>query len=416
VRQVNIYAQANGVPDTNADADDWINDNIQSYFVDISGNRVSPEMHNTTMIPASARGVEVVTTITRTTFFARAIGVNQIAASALATAVYEPDGGVLPIAVNEYWAGSQGKCPYAHCGEPYSFVRNPDPSVPPPFTKVSDSPEEWKRNSCSEYPACCDSDNNNVCQGAYQGYGENYGRAFAILGQDATPNYGSSDPRSFVHLDYRYDAVDEDGYWHILLNNDTWAEPQVPQTWGPEKRKDEMSNIFLEGGYRKVPLPGAMLEPPPERILEWGFCWAGAHPGCFNLPSDVNHSPYCAVSFLPGADAAKEAKAMYQSGRYPPGTRVVIMVYNGASADQWGADKKNDVAMVVGYFGAIVVGYGNNFDHPCNGTAGNWQSFQSCISGNENTAYGVVGPKGDLRLSPQSLIDQFLPKKITLIK
>jgi len=413
VRQVNTYAQANGVPDTNPDPNDWINDNVQSYFVDISGNRVSPELHNTTVIPSSARGVEVVTTITRTTFFARAIGVQQIAASALATAVYEPDGGVLPIAVNEYWAGSGGKCPYANCGIPYSFVRNPDAGVPSPFTKVADSPEEWKKNTCSDYSVCCDPDNNNVCQGAYEGYGENYGRAFAILGAEAKPNIGSNDSRSFVHLDYRYDALDPDGNWHILLNNDVWQDP-TPQTW-PAKKND-MEIVIEEGGYTKVPIPGAMLEPPPEHLEEWGFCWGGTHPGCFNSPSDVNHSPYRTVVFLPGADADKEAKAMYESGRFPPGSRIVIMVYNGVSSDQWGGSNKDDAAQVVGYFGAIIVGYGNNFKSPCNGTPGDWQSFQSCITGQPNTVYAIAGPKGQLRLNPQSLIDEFLPKRITLIK
>ncbi len=428
LRRINTWAQANGVADTDGDPSNAVNGNILAWYVhfdgsyvmmkDAGGNDVPWEIHaGLDEIPSGAKGVEVQTSITKTTFFARAIGVSTVGARARATAVYTPDGGILPIAVNEYWAGSQGKCPYANCEEPYSFVR--DPSQLPPFS--TDGGGGWIRNFCAN-PY-----NNYTCQGAYGGYGENFGKAFAMLGGDAKPNHGSTDPRSFVHLDYRYDAiVEEGGDWHYLAADDQWVHYVKPNG-----KKDEMAAVIRAGGYSKVPIPIAVHEPPPLSFIDgWAYCWGNPNEGkCFNYPAVGMAAPYGVVQSLSGTDAAKMAQEMYDNGRYvdgrfAPGQQIVIMVYNGFSSQQWGKggvnNEKDDAAVIVGYFGAIIVGYGNDFDSKCetkyHPTPGNWTSYVPCISGNEQTVYGLASGDAPLVIDPSQLINNFLPKKIYLIK
>lgn len=414
LRSINAYAQANGIRDTDGDPGNTANGNVQAWFVDRWGNRVSEtEMHGMTTIPANAKGVEVETTITSTTFFARAIGIREVGAKATATAVFVPAGGLLPIAVNQYWQGSQGHCPYQHCGEPYSFVRNP--SEPPPFSRISQSPEVWQKNVCPN-PT-----NNNICQGPYEGYGDNFGKAFALLGGDAKPNYGSMEPRSAVEIDYRYDALRTGGFWHYLIGDDIWQDNVGPIADG--QGKAAMEEVLRAGGYRKSPLPAVALEPPPEHLQEWDYCWGTPSANnCFNFPATGRSKPYEVLQFLSGTASRFLAQAMYDDGkyvdgRYAPGERIAIMVYNGAAGDQWGTGgNKSDSAVVVGYFGAVIVGYGNNFDHPCNGTPGDWQSYVHCVSGQPNTVYGIADRSAPLMLDPTPLIEEFLPKQIVLIE
>ncbi len=305
LRAVNQYAQANGVFDTDGDPTNATNDNILAWYVHFDGsyvmNGTDPwEIHaGPDEIPSGAKGVEVQTDITNTTFFARAIGVNTVGARAKATAVYTPDGGILPIAVNEYWTGSNSKCPYEFCFDPadptlaYSFVR--DPYEDPPF-ESTDGGVTWERNWCgNQY-------NDYTCQGAYDGYGDNFGKAFALLGADAKPNFGSMDPRSFVHLDYRYDALNNDGDWHYLIANDQWAHDITPNG-----KKPEMAAVIAAGGYSKVPLLLSVHEPPPGYFVNgWGYCWATPEDEdtCFNYPETGRDIPYGVVQSLSGADVS----------------------------------------------------------------------------------------------------------------
>jgi hypothetical protein len=304
----------------------------------------------------------------------------------------------LPIAANEYWMGSQGDCPYANCGEPYSFVR--DPEQPPPFFST-DGGATWQRNYCpNPY-------NQETCQGPYAGAGENYGRAFALMGADAKPNWGSADPRGFVHLDWRYNAlVDGQDGWYHLVADDTWVGPT-----DPAGSKEEMKEVIRSGGYCKVQIPGAVQEPPPYEpyIGQWGYCWDTPGPDtCFNYPETDRSPPYEVVEFLSGADSAKAAKMMYDDGdyldgRYAPGQRIVIAVYNGYPGDHWGAGTyRDDAAVLVGYFRAVIVGYGNTFQDPCPCPPFDLECFQGCISGLPNTVYGLAD--SPLVLDPTPLL------------
>jgi hypothetical protein len=421
LRNVNRFAEANGIPDTNGNPGDPINNNVLAYYVDHDGNRlqlggVDWELHSgPDVIPNNARGIEAVTAISQTTFFARTIGVNEVAASATATARYQPDGGVLPVAVNEYWAGSQGHCPYDNCEEPFSFVR--DPAELAPFD-TTDGGATWFRNDCP------DPYNENTCQGPYAGYGENYARGFAILGQDAKPNHGSDNPRSGVELDYRYDCLIDNCTWHALIDNEVWMHNVKPISQGGGKQA--MEEVIRAGGYNKVPIPRSVHEPPPDYLDGWSYCWDTPSPdNCFNYPESDRSEPYDVVMFLNGTSASYLAAVMwdeenYIDGRFAPGERIVIMVYNGWNAESWGGDHKEDSAVIVGYFGAVIVGYGSDYDRNCSGTPGDWTSYAPCVKrqGNSvpNTAYGIAGAGGDLTIDPSKLLNEFLPKEITLIR
>lgn len=231
--------------------------------------------------------------------------------------------GLLPIAANEYWEGSEGHCPYEHCGVPYSFVR--DPSQPPPFGST-DGGNTWFRNVCP------DPYNEDTCQGPYEGAGENFGKAFALVGADAQPVSFPANPRGGVEPDYRYDALVDGGHWHYLVDSDQWLHDVSPPPQGEFRYL--LEEIIRQGGYRKTPLPKALLEPPPAYIDEWGYCWDTPEPDhCFNYPQSDRSEPYEALMSAYGTVSARLAYAMYDDGnymdgRYVPGQRIVVAVYN----------------------------------------------------------------------------------------
>ncbi len=304
LREANKAAEANGVLDTNGVPGDVINTHLLAYYVDQDGNRIDfPELHDAGGLPrpSTARGVEVVSTISQTTFFARAIGQDEVQATAPATARFKIDGGILPIAVNEYWTGSNDKCPYENCAPPYSYVRNPAEEAP---FRTDDGGMTWVRNICA------DPFNNDTCQGPYEGYGENYGKAFAILGADAKPLDGSKNPRSGVVLNCRFDSLVPNGYWHELTGDNSWANPgqcAMPDGQGG----DDMEKIIRAGGYDRVPLPAALNEPPSEFYEEtWTYCWQDPpnEDNCFNWPEEDREQPYEVLQFLSGARAAQMAR------------------------------------------------------------------------------------------------------------
>ncbi len=299
---------------------------------------------------------------------------------------------ILPIVANEYWPGSQSNCPYAHCYPPYSFVR--DPSQPPPFSST-DGGLTWQRN------ACANPYNDNVCQGPYEGYGENFGQAFALLGADAKPIGGLVNPRGGVVLDCRYDALINGGSWHELVSNDTWLSPGSCPVLEGEGRA-EAEAIIRDGGYSHVPLPSVVMEQPPAYLDSWSYCWA-APPSignCFNYPESNRDAPYEVLQFLSGASSGTLAQLMYDNGsyiqgRYAPGQSVVAAAYNG-----YVLDANRATAVLVGYFRAIIVGYGSSMSVPCSGTPGNWQSYTHCIVGQPNTVYAIADPTGPLVRDP----------------
>jgi hypothetical protein len=79
---MNDFAERNGVPDTDPDDDD-VNDNVEGYYVDASGNRLegvwmvgeAPESgQNKNDMPEGAFGIEAITHITATSFFGGIFG------------------------------------------------------------------------------------------------------------------------------------------------------------------------------------------------------------------------------------------------------------------------------------------------------------------------------------------------------
>ena len=94
LKAVHAYAEANGVEDSNGTPDDGVNDNVVAYFIDddypTTLTPIGEPLPNNGGIPYDAVGVEVTTSTSFGSFFARVIGRNELAASAVAAAILTP--------------------------------------------------------------------------------------------------------------------------------------------------------------------------------------------------------------------------------------------------------------------------------------------------------------------------------------
>jgi hypothetical protein len=89
---INDFVQSNGVPDTNDNASDNINENIEAYYLDRDGHRLSENQVGTTgVVPEDSRGIQVIASIPFDTFIAGLIGQPHAIATADAGAVYEQE-------------------------------------------------------------------------------------------------------------------------------------------------------------------------------------------------------------------------------------------------------------------------------------------------------------------------------------
>ena len=93
---INDFAQSNGVPDTqpdpSADPLNIVNDNIEAYYLDVDGLRMSTieiGYEGSTIVPAGARGISITVDIPFDTFIAGLIGQPRAVATAKAGAVFE---------------------------------------------------------------------------------------------------------------------------------------------------------------------------------------------------------------------------------------------------------------------------------------------------------------------------------------
>lgn len=103
---INDAAQRNGVPDSNEDPQDSVNTNVQAYYINAGGDRVSEieiGSQEVNRIPDGARGVEALVDIPFDSFIAGIIGRPTMQASAAAGSVYMPSRPSVGAAI---WANS----------------------------------------------------------------------------------------------------------------------------------------------------------------------------------------------------------------------------------------------------------------------------------------------------------------------
>jgi hypothetical protein len=103
-REINRFAEQNGISDTNGVAGDEVNDNVVGYYVDPDEARLGV-VGQTGEVPLSTSGVEVEVKDEHGTFFIMVVGIDKIPSSAQAMAMtgviheFPAGGGLLPIAV-----------------------------------------------------------------------------------------------------------------------------------------------------------------------------------------------------------------------------------------------------------------------------------------------------------------------------
>ena len=90
-RLIADVAQRNGVPDTNGDPQDLVNANVEAYYINATGERISEVqigMHDISAVPTGTRGVEAIAHIPFDSFIAGIIGRHTMQASAGAGSVF----------------------------------------------------------------------------------------------------------------------------------------------------------------------------------------------------------------------------------------------------------------------------------------------------------------------------------------
>ncbi|MDQ7031006.1 MAG: VWA domain-containing protein [Ardenticatenia bacterium] len=113
-------AQENGIPDTNGNPDDLINDNITVYFVGPGGERLGRPLPQNRGVPPQweVAGIEVETDKEFGTYFARLVGLDRMTAAASAQGLANPNwcpgsgDNLFPIAISTAtFAGDPGGQP-----------------------------------------------------------------------------------------------------------------------------------------------------------------------------------------------------------------------------------------------------------------------------------------------------------------
>jgi hypothetical protein len=106
--RMNDYGERNGIPDTNGILADFANNNVEGYYLDWSGQRITGTVVGGGYVPSGAWGVEAITYITAPTWFGGVFGMDGYPLSAEAAVVLGEACGagcVLPMAVHTVTLG-----------------------------------------------------------------------------------------------------------------------------------------------------------------------------------------------------------------------------------------------------------------------------------------------------------------------
>lgn len=147
---MNVYAERNGVADTDGVKGNGVNDNLEGYYLDANGDRLSEQLIGATTVPSGALGVEATAYITAPTFFGGLFGLRGLPLSAEAASVLEQACGadcVVPIATHM---------------RPFTETEEWDLAVDCFNIWNGSGPGEygwlnwgWQEMNCDEYPHTC---------------------------------------------------------------------------------------------------------------------------------------------------------------------------------------------------------------------------------------------------------------------
>jgi hypothetical protein len=331
--------------------------------------------------------------------------------NAVASAIAGPGGGNLtPITVNEYWMGDSplGGCPSSTaCGcpsnsTPFSSGPNFDRT---PYAEAHVYPDSFLRPPCTVLGAtnCTTPSNGNVgvlptlscdpsgpggpiavtvlpngpltspcagndCRGRPS---STSGRVFAVVGGSARGNSAAFDIYGPLDLDNRNNISTVAGSWYNVIGNQFIAEPMPAPT-----QKKVYENYTTEGKYPNA-LPTSVVE-----VFQPGYTTVTAY---------TSSQPYATTAYFPGLGFGQEVAGFlydggnYLSGKYAPGQKIIVAVYDGIVGDTG----VNARTTIVGFARITIFGYGNNLN-----VTGNTPSDIS-MSGPIHTMYGYVANVDD---------------------
>lgn len=339
---------------------------------------------------------------------AQAWPVMSVRAEAIASQT--PARNLAPISVNEYWMGD-GSLGGGDCGDPTkpdfdrdphgiqhvyanSFVRPPcltwllsdntagnictSPSNPTngygnvdPFPTLSCDPSG--QGGPTPVTVIANGPLTTPCAGAAACAGRpagkpSAGRVFAIVGGNARANAASFEMFGLIDLDGRVGRSLPDGQWY-QVSGSTFI-PQSPNK-APNTQKSVVVGYLASGVYPNI-LPISVTE-----VFQTGYTAVLLY---------TSTEPYASTSFFPGAGAiGNDVKANfydnanYSGGKYAPGKKIIVAVYDGIV----GGGGIQARTTIVGFARITIFGYGNNLSLDASGLP--------VVSGPpETTMYGYV--------------------------
>jgi len=269
------------------------------------------------------------------TFFGKVLNISQINITASAIAALTP-AKPLPISINEYWLQKDAAArPYPNDVHEYpnSFVRT---------TNVDGSTSKA------------------------------YGKIFGILGSYANDNMpaagtGSKNMNGFVNMDSRTSNHDGSGssWYDVITGTATtinctncpsgFTGPVAKNSGSISSTKFDTNLTYMFDGYPENQiLPTAVKEQARSPL--------SGYPSVSNYTIPTSSCPFATLSYFPSSGNQPLSKAgpsgKYFKDVYPPGTKLVTMVYDGSFVSDTDPNMPNSVTNV-GYVLLQIDGYGD---------------------------------------------------------
>lgn len=313
-----------------------------------------------------------------------------------------------PISVNEYWMGDApigstspaatdaGRDPYGiHHVYPNSFVRSPYGQINGNVNPLNVIPPAGSiRENGPLFAPCAGGD--LECKKGKPTTNLAAGRVFAIVGGNARGNASAYNIFSLVDLDRRigYSFPPPDGQWYKVSG--TTFTPLPFADSNPDK---DIAAGYIASGLYPNTLPIAVTE-----VYQPGYTAVSQYTSaCGNADN-----PCASISYFTGQGLVGQMvnanfydDGNYSGGRYAPGQKIIVAVYDGIVGDNGNQHRTT----IVGFARVTIFGYGNNLIiNPATGAPS--------VSGPHTTMYGYIAQPADFQVNFYDLPDMDLKSKL----